>query len=86
MGSFMPESSRFKGVLEVPDPWFDDDAERRGFYRVWLQPGKHRRQARRSIRTPGEAHSLRHGRAQVLDLLDDGCEGLLDSILAAPAS
>ena len=39
MGSFMPKSSKYKGVLEVPDPWFDDDAERRGFYRVWHQPG-----------------------------------------------
>ena len=54
MGSFMPATSRFKGVLEVPDPWFDDDAERRGFYRV-------------------------------LDLLDEACEGLLDSIMASTA-
>ena len=38
MGSFMPESSKYRGVLEVPDPWFDDDAERRGFYRVNAAP------------------------------------------------
>ena len=34
MCSFMPASSKYKGTLEVPDPWFDDDAERRGFHRV----------------------------------------------------
>lgn len=32
--SFMPEASQFKGVMEVPDPYFDDDKDRRGFHRV----------------------------------------------------
>ena len=35
MCSYMPATSQFKKTcMEVPDPWFDDDAARTGFHRV----------------------------------------------------
>ncbi|KAK9801402.1 hypothetical protein WJX73_006659 [Symbiochloris irregularis] len=50
MCSFIPKSSSYNGVKEVPDPYWDDDRERRGFHRV-------------------------------LDLLEDACAGLLDTVV-----
>ena len=34
MCSFIPKTSNYSSIKEVPDPYYDDDKERRGFHRV----------------------------------------------------